>query len=127
MKRLTLHIPEYRNDRDRFQSSFRIILLQLCSPLLRLCYWLLASIQTWRYKLSVPFTTWSLIMTTINRQYRQNTTGEIRVKEGNGYFHLNVHSVRRKQPYFSPQTTTLPYLTKAHLQYLREFGLSLPF
>ena len=73
-----------------------------------------------------------VIMTRMNRQYGENTTGEMRVKEGNVYFHLNVHRVRREQPYFSPQTTTLseetvPYPTQAHLQYLREFGLSLPF
>ena len=87
-----------------------------------------------------------VIMTRMNRQYRDNTTGEMRRirrrirkdkedkedKEGNVYFHLNVHCIRRKQPYFSPQIATLsdetaPYLTQAHLHFLRAFGLNLPF
>ena len=111
------------------QSSFRIILLQLCSPLVRLCYGCSQALKPGGIIASPPHDL--VIMTRMNRQYRENTTGEMRVKEGNVYFHLNVHCVRRKQPYFSPQTTTLseetvPYLTQMHLLYLKKFGLSLP-
>ena len=37
-----------------------------------------------------------VIMTQMNRQYRDNTTGEMKSKEGNMNFHLNVHCIRRK-------------------------------
>ena len=95
--------------------------------------WLLTNIEAWRYDCHPPPLPNDLVMMTrMNRQYRDNTTGEMRSKERNVYFHLNVHYIRRKQPYFSPQIATLsdetaPYLTQAHLHFLRAFGLNLPF
>ena len=111
-------------------GDFRITFLQLCLPLVRLCY---GSSQTLKPGDMIATRSNDLvIMTRMNRQYRDNTRGEMRSKEGNVYFHLNVHCIRRKQSYFSPQIATLsdetvPYLTQAHLHFLRAFGLNLPF
>ena len=111
------------------QSSFRIILLQLCSPLVRVCYGCSQELKPGGKIASLPPL---VIMTRMNRQYQENSTGEVRFKVGNVYFYLNAHCVTCKQPYFCPQMATLseetvPYLTQVHLQYLREFGISLPF
>ena len=111
-------------------GGFRITFLQLCSPLVRLCYGCSQTLKPGGMIATPPNDL--VIMTRMNRQYRDNTTGEMRSKEGNLYFHLNVHCIRRKQPYFSPQIATLsdetaPYLTQAHLHFLRAFGLNLPF
>ena len=78
------------------QSSFRIILLQLCSPSVRQCYGSSQALKPGGIIASPPHDL--VIMTRMNRQYGENTTGEMRVKEGNVYFHLNVHCVRREQP-----------------------------
>ena len=112
------------------QSSFRIILLQLCSQLVRVCFGCSQELKPGGKIASPPHDL--VIMTRMNRQYRENSTGEMRFKMGNVYFPLNVHCVKCKQPYFCPQIATLseetvPYLTQVHLQYLREFGISLPF
>ena len=111
-------------------GGFRITFLQLCSPLVRLCYGCSETLKPGGMIATPPS---DLVITThMNRQYRDNTTGEMRSKEENVHFHLNVHFIRRKQPYFSPQIATLsdetaPYLTQAHLHFLRAFGLNLPF
>ena len=111
-------------------GGFRITFPQLCSPLVRLCYGCSQILMPGGIIATPPNDL--VIMTRMNRQYRDNTTGEMRSKEGNVYFHLNVHCIRRKQPYFSPQIATLsdespPYLTQAHLHFLTAFGLNLPF
>ena len=111
-------------------GGFRITFLLLCSPLVRLCYGCSQTLKPGGMIATPPND--FVIMTRMNRQYRDNTTGEIRSKEGNVYFHLNVHCIRRKQPYFSPQIATLsdetvPYLTQVHLHFLRALGLNLPF
>ena len=111
-------------------GGFRITFLQLCSPLVRLCYGCPQTLKPGDMIATPP--NGLDIMTRMNRQYRDNTTGEMRSKEGDVYFHLNVHCISRKQPYFSPQIATLsdetaPYLTQAHLHFLRAFGLNLPF
>ena len=106
--------------------GFQVTFLQLCSPLVRLCYGC-SQILMPGGMIATPLND-LVIMTRINKQYRDNTTGEIRSKD----FDLNVHRIRRKQPYFSPQIATLsdktaPYLTQAHLHFLKAFGLNLPF
>ena len=111
-------------------GGFRITFLQLCSPLVRLCYGCSQTLKPGGM-IATPSND-LVIMTRMSRQYRDNTTREMRSKEGNVYFHLNVHCIRRKQLYFSPQIATLsdetaPYLTQAHLHFLRAFGLNLPF
>ena len=111
-------------------GGFRITFLQLCSPVVRLCYGCSQTLKPGGMIATPPNDV--VIMTRMNRRYRDNTTGEIRSKEGNVYFHLNIHCIRRKQPYFSPQIATLsdetvPYLTQVHLHFLRALGLNLPF
>ena len=122
---------QYCGGSSHAYGGFRITFLQLCSPLVRLCYGCSQTLKPGCMIAIPPPPNDLVIMTRMNRQYRDNTTGEMRSKEGNVYFHLNVHCIRRKQPYFIPQIATLsdetaPYLTQAHLHFLRAFGLNLP-
>ena len=124
---------QYCGDSSHAYGGFRITFLQLCSPLVRFCYGCSQTLKPGgMIDTPPPPPNHLVIMTRMNRQCRDNTTGEMRSMEGNVYFHLHIHCIRRKQPYFSPQIETLsdetlPYLTQAHLHFLRAFGLNLPF
>ena len=118
--------PSTRPSSNPSQSDFRIQLLQLCSPLVRSCYGCSQTLKPGGMIASPPND--MVIMSRMNREYPDINTGEMRQKEGNVYFHMNVCCIRRKQAYFSPQMATLSedivlYLTP-YLHCLREFGLS---
>ena len=99
---------QYCGGSSHAYGGFQITFLQLCSPLVRLCYGCSQTLKPGGMIATPPPPPNDLvIMTRMNRQYRENTTGEMRSKERNVYFHLNVHCIRRKQPYFTLQIANM--------------------
>ena len=67
------------------------------------------------------------ITSKMERTFCDPSTGEVRSRRGNVYFHLNLDCVRRKQPYFIAQMAKVPsnvfqHLRPEHLHLLRSLG-----
>ena len=107
-------------------QHFTVNLLQLCPPLVRSCYGCSQSLKPGGVIAHPPHDL--VIISVMNRSFRDPSTLEMRFREGNVYFHVQESCIRRKQPYFIPQMASvphglLPHLKAEHMHFLRQYGL----
>lgn len=105
--------------------GFSVNLLQFCPHLVRSCYGCAQPLKPGGVIAIPPYDL--VIMSRMNREFRDPVTGVFRSKEGNVYFHLHLDCLRRKQPYFNPQMAVIPrelfqHLRPEHVSLLQQFG-----
>ena len=107
-------------------GAFQLYLLQFCPPAVRVCF---GCFQTLKPANCVPEPPHDItIVSRMPRSFTHPTTGEMMMKEGNVYFHVNSRCIRAKQPYFQPNMVTVEnwvksHLTVQHVVLLRQFGM----
>ena len=106
-------------------EGFTISLLQFCHSSFRVCFGCSQSLKPGG---NIPDPPHDLTITSkMERTFCDPSTGEVRSRRGNVYFHLNLDCVRRKQPYFIAQMAKVPsnvfqHLRPEHLHLLRSLG-----
>ncbi len=105
--------------------GFSVNLLQFCPHLVRSCYGCTQPLKPGGFIAIPPYDL--VIMSRMNREFRDPVTGVSRSKEGNVYFHVHLDCLRRKQPYFNPQMAVVPrelfqHLRPEHICLLQQFG-----
>ena len=107
-------------------QHFTVNMLQLCPPLVRSCYGCSQSLKPGGVIAHPPHDL--VIISVMNRSFRDPSTLEMRFRKGNVYFYVQESCIRRKQPYFIPQMASVPHglllhLKAEHMHFLRQYGL----
>ena len=110
---------------DTIAHGFSVNLLQFFPPLVRSCHGCTQPLKPGGVIAIPPYDL--VIISRMNREFRDPVTGVLRSKEGNVYFHLHLDCLRRKQPYFNPDMAVVPrelfqHLRPEHFCLLQQFG-----
>ena len=106
-------------------GAYFLNLLQCCPPQVRLCYGCGQALKPGGQIGQPPHDI--VIVSNTTRTYR-DSTGNMKERVGNVYYHVKNSCIKRHQPYFIPALVQVPLtvklqLTPIHTAFLREFGV----
>ena len=108
------------------QASFTADLLQRSPSLIRSCYGCSQALKPGGTIANPPLDL--VIISRMQRVFRDPSTLEMIFREGNVYFHVQQSRIRNKQPYFVQQMVSIPHgllplFKTEHSHFQRQFGL----